>query len=234
MRRSRGSEPTGTTISIGVNPVINGMRRASVLGLTALAGIAATLAGITAASGTESRAEADAPTPPTRNSAPAGNTVAPPGAKTSHLRGWARMYFPAPDNDIQVTVDAHATFDPNGAWRPTRSWGTFRISHRLKMPNGTWFTNWGDLKVDCLTTGGPTATVTGTLTRVTPGGPWEEMLKEHARMGVSFYIAPRGAGPSRIGLSGGPQPGAGELSTCMAPATDAPLIKGGYTLIDKR
>ncbi|QKG20054.1 hypothetical protein [Actinomadura verrucosospora] len=199
--------------------MINATRRASLLGSTAMLGLATTLAaGITTVSAAESRA------------APAGNTV----AKTSHLKGWARMYFPTPDNDIQVTVDAHATFDPRGAWRPTRSWGTFRISHRLKLPDGTWFTNWGDLKVDCLTTGGPTATVTGTLTRITPRGPWEEMLKEHARMGISFYIAQRGAGPSRIGLSGGPLPGEGHLSTCMAPAADAPLIRGGYTLIDKR
>jgi hypothetical protein len=219
---------------MGVDAVINGTRRMTVLGLTAMAGIAASLiAGVTAASGAGTEAATGAPTMPTQNAAPAGNTVAAT-AKTSHLRGWARMYFPAADNDIQVTVDAHATFDPNGAWRPTRSWGTFRISHRLKLPDGTWFTNWGDLKVDCLTTGGPTATVTGTLTRVTSGGPWEDLLKKQVRMGVSFYIAPRGAGPSRIGLSGAPQPGAERLSTCMAPAADAPLIKGRYTLIDKQ
>ncbi|MCP9952932.1 hypothetical protein [Actinomadura madurae] len=170
-------------------------------------------------------AAADAPAPASQSSV---------GVKTSHLEGRARMYFPAPDNDIHVTVNAHAAFDPSGASKPTRSWGTFRISHRFKMPDGTWFTNWGDLTVDCLTTGGPTATVTGTLTRTTPGGPWEEMLKKHERMGVSFYVAGEGAGPSRIGLSGGPGPGDGPLRKCMAPAADAPVLDGGYTLIDKK
>lgn len=154
--------------------------------------------------------------------------------KTAHLKGRATMYFPAPDNDIEITADAHAAFDPNGAWRPTRSWGTFRISHRYKLPDGTWFTNWGDFAVDCLTTGGPTATVTGRLTKVAPGGPWEELLKERTRMGLSFYVAGKGRGPSRIGLSGAPRPGEGELSACMAPAADAPVVKGGYTLVDKR
>ncbi|MFF0523417.1 hypothetical protein ACFYTC_32335 [Actinomadura nitritigenes] len=204
----------------------NGNRRTFALGSAVAIGLAATIVvGITAASQT-GWAAADAPAPAKR----AHSSIPPVGAKATHLKGWARMYFPAPDNDIQVTVDAHATFDPNGAWRPTRSWGTFRISHRFKLPDGTWFTNWGDLKVDCLTTGGPTATVTGTLNRVTPGGPWEDMLKEHTRMGISFYVAGRNAGPSRIGLSGAPLPGEGELSRCMAPAADAPLIKGGYTL----
>jgi hypothetical protein len=203
-----------------------GNRRTFVLGPAVTVGLAATITvGITAASHA-GRAAGDAPAP----AKPAHSSVPPVGPKTSHLKGWARMYFPAPDNDVQVAVDAHATFDPNGAWRPTRSWGTFRISHRLKLPDGTWFTNWGDLKVDCLTTGGPTATVTGTLTRVTPGGPWEGMLKEHARMGISFYVAARNAGPSRIGLSGGPRPGEGQLPQCMAPAPDAPVIGGGYTL----
>ncbi|GAA2440210.1 hypothetical protein GCM10010191_64740 [Actinomadura vinacea] len=196
--------------------MIDRTRRVSVLGLAVTAGLAATL---TAAISAVSWAAADAPAP---------------GVKTSHLKGSARMYFPAPDDDIRVTVDAHATFDPNGASKPTRSWGTFRISHRLKMPDGTWYTNWGDLKVDCLTTGGPTATVTGTLTKVTPGGPWEEMLKDGARMGISFYVAGKGGGPSRIGLSGGPQPGDGQLRKCMAPAADAPLLKGGYELVDKK
>ncbi|GAA1648017.1 hypothetical protein GCM10009733_051410 [Nonomuraea maheshkhaliensis] len=174
---------------------------------------------------------ADGTARPEASAVPSPTTSA---AKTAHLKGRATMYFPAPDNDIEITADAHAAFDPSGAWRPTRSWGTFRISHRYKMPDGTWFTNWGDFAVDCLTTGGPTATVTGRLTKVTPGGPWEELLKDRTRMGLSFYVAGKGRGPSRIGLSGAPLPGEGQLSACMAPAADAPVIKGGYTLLDKR
>ncbi|WP_427891687.1 hypothetical protein ACQHIV_03805 [Kribbella sp. GL6] len=172
-------------------------------------------------------AEAAVPNRP----AAATQTAAVP---TSHLVGTAAMYFPAPDNDIRISVDAHATFNPNGDSRPTRSWGTFRISHRVKMPDGTWYTNWGELTVDCLTTGGPTATVTGILTKVTPGGPWEKMLKRRERMGLSFYVAHKGAGPSRIGMSGGPGPGDGPLRKCMAPAADSPVLEGGYLLIDKR
>ncbi|MEV6232681.1 hypothetical protein AB0L88_32950 [Saccharopolyspora shandongensis] len=210
--------------------MINRTRRMSVLGMAVAVGLTAAL---TDTISMDSWAAADAPASSIPNG-PARTSPATPGVKTSHLNGWARMYFPAPDNDIQITVDAHATFDPNGASKPTRSWGTFRISHRLKMPDGTWFTNWGDLTVDCLTTGGPTATVTGTLTKTTPGGPWEEMLKNHERMGVSFYVAGNGAGPSRIGLSGGPGPEDGPLRKCMAPAADAPVLNGGYTLIDKK
>lgn len=213
--------------------MITWKRRTSVLGMTATAGIAAAL---TATISLNSWAAADTstPTPSPQNDRPAPTAPPATGVKTSQLKGWARMYFPAPDNDVQVTVDAHATFAPHGASTPTKAWGTFRISHRLKMPDGTWFTNWGDLAVDCLTTGGPTATVTGTLTKVTPGGPWEGMLENHERMGISFYVAAKGAGPSRIGLSGGPRPGDGPLRKCMAPAADAPLIKGGYKLVDKK
>ncbi|WP_158587869.1 hypothetical protein [Actinomadura logoneensis] len=204
--------------------MISWNRRSSVLGALGAAGVAAAL---TATLSTNSWAAADAPSP----TAPA---PAASGVQTSHLKGWARMDFPVPDNDIQVTVDAHATFDAHGSSTPTRSWGTFRIYHRAKMPDGSWFTNWGVLAVDCLTTGGPTATVTGTLTKVAPGGPWEGMLRNHDRMGISFYVAGKHGGPGRIGLSGGPGPGDGQLRKCMAPAADARILKGGYTLIDKR
>ncbi|MET7329506.1 hypothetical protein [Nonomuraea sp. NPDC005650] len=83
---------------------MNRTHRAPVLGLTFAVGLASTLA---FASPGASWAADDAPTP------------SPSALKTSRLKGWARMYFPAPDNDIQVTVDAHATFDPNGASMPT-------------------------------------------------------------------------------------------------------------------
>ncbi|MET9343911.1 hypothetical protein [Nonomuraea sp. NPDC003804] len=53
------------------------------------------------------------------------------------------------------------------------------------------------------------------------------------RMGVSFYVAPKGAGPSMIGLAGATAEGEPLLTRCMAPAPDSPVIKGGYTLEEK-
>jgi hypothetical protein len=164
--------------------------------------------------------------------APAEST--PSATTTASIKGWARMDFPAPGNNIQITVDAHGTFTESSPYFPTASGGTFRIYHRIDQPNGgPPLVNWGDFKVDCLTTGGPTATVTGILVRTTPGGPWQDLLDRHARMGVSFYVAGKGGGPSRIGLSGATSPGEPLLTKCMAPAANAAVIQGGYTLKGK-
>ncbi|GGR15264.1 hypothetical protein WEB32_20950 [Streptomyces netropsis] len=153
---------------------------------------------------------------------------------TASIKGWGRMDFPAPGNDVQVTVDAHGTYTKDSPFFPTRSSGTFRVYHRIDQgKDKPPFVNWGDFKVDCLTTGGPTATVTGTLVRTVPGGPWQELADRHARMGVSFYVAGKGGGPSRIGLSGMPTAGEAQIAKCMAPAADSAVIKGGYTLKGK-
>ncbi|MER6945294.1 hypothetical protein ABT294_14825 [Nonomuraea sp. NPDC000554] len=159
--------------------------------------------------------------------------AAAPATTTASIKGSARMYFPAPGNDIRVTVDAHAEFTADSPAFPTRAWGTFRVYHGVDEPGKPHQANWGEVEVDCLTTGGPTATVTGTLVRATPGGPWEDLVKRRVRMGVSFYVAPKGAGPSRIGLAGATPAGEPLLTRCMAPAPDAPVIRGGYVLKDK-
>ncbi|MEV1249677.1 hypothetical protein ACIBO2_37790 [Nonomuraea sp. NPDC050022] len=159
--------------------------------------------------------------------------VSAASATTASIKGWARMYFPAPGNDVQVTVDAHGEFTAESPVFPTRAWGTFRIYHAVKEPGKPPQANWGEVEVDCLTTGGPTATVTGTLVRATPGGPWEDLVRRKVRMGVSFYVAGKGAGPSRIGLSGATLPEQPPLTKCMAPAPNAPVIRGGYVLKDK-
>ncbi|MET9645697.1 hypothetical protein ACFZB6_11125 [Streptomyces syringium] len=52
-------------------------------------------------------------------------------------------------------------------------------------------------------------------------------------MGISFYVADKGSGPSRIGLSGLPKAGETQIAKCMAPAADAAVIKGGYVLQGK-
>ncbi|MEV6039940.1 hypothetical protein AB0L65_53135 [Nonomuraea sp. NPDC052116] len=166
----------------------------------------------------------------------AAASLSPAAADTvsaASIKGSARMYFPAPGNDIRITVDAHGEYTANSPAFPTRAWGTFRIYHAVEEPGKPRQVNWGELEVDCLTTGGPTATVTGTLVRATPGGPWEDLVKRKVRMGVSFYVAGKGKGPSRIGLSGATAPGESPLTKCMAPAPDAPVIRGGYVLKDK-
>ncbi|MEV0324506.1 hypothetical protein ACIBKX_39090 [Streptomyces sp. NPDC050658] len=191
--------------------------------LLALAALATTTAAVTASADTRATAEAT-PRP----------TPKPP---TASLKGQSRMDFPDPagGHDIRVTVDARAVFDPNGASLPTRSWGTFRIYHRIDPTNDRPGTvNWGDFKVDCLTTGGPTATVTGKLVKAAPGGAWEQFLDrpEGVRMGVSFYVPEKstGGGPARIGLSGATAENEPLLTKCMAPAADAAVIDGGYHL----
>ncbi|UNO41043.1 hypothetical protein [Streptomyces sp. MST-110588] len=195
--------------------------------LAATAVVAAT-AGVASAS-TASTAPASEPGEAARASAASGTL-------TSSLKGWGRMDYPDAGHDIQVTVDAHATFKGVGWAEPDRAWGTFRIYHRMPAGKGEQAkVNWGDFKVDCLTSGGPTATVTGRIVH-TGGdvGGWDDYLKRHVRMGISFYVGEgKGSGPSRIGLSGGTKEGEPLLSKCMAPAADSKVIRGGYDLTDK-
>ncbi|WP_406411771.1 hypothetical protein [Streptomyces sp. NBC_01614] len=187
--------------------------------------VMATTAGIASA------ATAPAATPDTTPRASASSA-----ALTSSLKGWGRMDYPDAGHDIQVTVDAHATFKGIGWTKPDKAWGSFRIHHRMPAANGEpEKVNWGDFKVDCLTSGGPTATVTGRLVRTGGNaGAWDDYLKRHVRMGISFYVG-EGAGsvPSRIGLSGGTAAGEPLLSKCMAPAADSKVIQGGYDLTDR-
>jgi hypothetical protein len=50
-------------------------------------------------------------------------------------------------------------------------------------------------------------------------------------MGVSFFVPEQGE--ARIGLSGATKKGEPLLTKCMAPAADARIIDGGYTLRDR-
>ncbi|MEU1820568.1 hypothetical protein ABZ543_36125 [Streptomyces roseifaciens] len=174
---------------------------------------------------------------------PAGAAVATtpapdPGPKrttSSSIQGEARMGYPVDGHDIRVSVDARSTFAQGN--KPLQSGGTFRIFHKVEHPGGEPEVYWGDFKVDCLTTGGPTATVTGTLERTSPGHPWRTHLEPHVRMGVSFYVPEgKGGGPARIGLSGASlkKEKKPPLTPCMAPAADSPVVAGGYTLKDRK
>ncbi|MFE7368252.1 hypothetical protein [Streptomyces anulatus] len=179
---------------------------------------------------------ATASTAPASEPGRTARVAAPSGPLTSSLKGWARMDYPDAGHDIQVTVDAHATFKGVGWAEPDTSWGTFRIHHRMPAAKGEpEKVNWGDFEVDCLTSGGPTATVTGRIVRTGGNvGGWDDYLKRRVRMGISFYVGEgKDSGPSRIGLSGGTEKGEPRLSKCMAPAADSKVIKGGYDLTDR-
>ncbi|QCX76649.1 hypothetical protein C9F11_14900 [Streptomyces sp. YIM 121038] len=165
--------------------------------------------------------------------------TAKPPVVTSVLKGEGRMDYPVRSEDVRIKVDAEAVFPADRPFRPSRTTGTFRIQHSYPARDGKPArTLWGDFKVDCLTTGGPTATVTGILVRTSPGHPWRTALDRHTRMGVSFYV-PGGDGKNaardtaRIGLSGATAKGRPRLTRCMAPAADAAVVDGGYALKDR-
>ncbi|MGX1887391.1 hypothetical protein [Streptomyces sp. NPDC055287] len=73
-----------------------------------------------------------------------------------------------------MSVNARSTYTVGSI--PQHSRGTFRISH---AQDGKLY--WGEFKVDCLTTGGPTATVTGRLVHTSPDHPWLTRLDPHTR-----------------------------------------------------
>ncbi|MFI9720423.1 hypothetical protein ACIHFE_12295 [Streptomyces sp. NPDC052396] len=74
---------------------------------------------------------------PAASAAPADKpTTAVAKATTAGIKGWGRMDWPQPGNDIQVSVDAHGSFDREHPSTPARSWGTFRITHRYNGPAG--------------------------------------------------------------------------------------------------
>ncbi|CAL9403552.1 hypothetical protein SUDANB176_01514 [Streptomyces sp. enrichment culture] len=155
----------------------------------------------------------------------AASTPAPPPTAAVSLQGTARLGYPVAEEEVRVTVDAHAAFGAGSF--PTRSWGTFRISHVVDGRD-----HWGVFEVDCLTSGGPTATVTGRLVRTSPGHVWRRELEPHTRMGVSFHV-PRG-GTARVGLSGATAKGEPLLTRCMAPAADMEVVDGRYSLREAR
>ncbi|MFI9720424.1 hypothetical protein ACIHFE_12300 [Streptomyces sp. NPDC052396] len=80
------------------------------------------------------------------------------------------------------------------------------------------------------------ATVTGTITDAGPY--WKDFLHwkdgKPIRMGVSFYVAGKHAGPSRIGLSGATAKDEPPLTKCMGVAPDSKVVKGGYRIQDNR
>jgi hypothetical protein len=144
-----------------------------------------------------------------------------PAPRTTSVRGTALLANPV-DDEIRFTVDAHAVPDDAGGPIPDRSWGTARLSHRFGQedpPRTIWF----EVSVDCLATGGGTATVTGVIVRTAPGA--EAELGER----LAFSIDDNGPGHrDRVGLAGPPE----TSGRCMAPAAFFAVSEGGYTVRD--
>ncbi|MFP3992422.1 hypothetical protein U9R90_34135 [Streptomyces sp. E11-3] len=157
------------------------------------------------------------------------------GDGVARVHGSGRIaYVYSPDDDIRFTLDARAVpFSqplpglPGGL--PTDARGTVKFSHHVAE---TGVTVAAEARVDCLVTGGRTATLTAVITK-------SDVSEVGKRLGISVYEG-RGGEPDRLGFSWGVantepestddngqvvQPNVG---TCMAPAPFAPVTKGGF------
>ncbi|WP_051167628.1 hypothetical protein [Actinoplanes sp. N902-109] len=145
-------------------------------------------------------------------------TAAAPEPGSGSLHGSGRVVFPpTPADEVWFSVDAHAIYAAaDGGPFPSRSWGTMRVSHRFTDPEpaDVWYT----LTVDCLMTGGHTATVTGIVNAAAPGA--ENLIGQR----IGFSVADLGR-RDEVGF----QVGAGE---CTAPATYFSVVEGGYQVRD--
>ncbi|WP_327063910.1 hypothetical protein OG715_02955 [Kitasatospora purpeofusca] len=157
-------------------------------------------------------------------------------ARPASVSGKARVsYAFSPDDEIWFTVDARAkpysrplpgTKAPDGL--PTDAVGTIHYSHRVAATGVVYN---AVAEVDCLSTGGPVATVTAVVTTSDIGNANE-------RIGLSVYQG-RGRDGDRLGFSWGvanldmgpdQQPYQPVVGTCMAPAPFAPVLRGGFSV----
>ncbi|MFD4909484.1 hypothetical protein [Kitasatospora purpeofusca] len=157
-------------------------------------------------------------------------------ARPASVSGKARVsYAFSPDDEIWFTIDARAkpysrplpgTKAPDGL--PTDAVGTVRYSHRVAATGVVYN---AVAEVDCLSTGGPVATLTAVVTTSDIGNANE-------RIGLSVY---RGSGRDgdRLGFSWGvanldmgpdQKPYQPVVGTCMAPAPFAPVLRGGFSV----
>jgi hypothetical protein len=160
-----------------------------------------------AGAGIQTSARAASPEP-ARNAESSGVRVS--------VQGWGRLYYPAPDEIIQFTVDAHAKNLEDGS--PGAAWGTARISHRRGPVD-----SWAKVAVDCVATGGPVATITGIVIDASPDNQqWRD-----TRLGFSVYD---GGDSDRVGFTGPRQPGDPPLRRCVAIAPTFTVTHGGFTV----
>ncbi|WP_019635065.1 hypothetical protein [Actinomadura atramentaria] len=132
------------------------------------------------------------------------------------MKGSAKIHYAyAPDDDIRFDLDARGFY--------TLAHGTFHFRHTGTLPDGTRTTGeaWGT--IDCLATGGDTATLTGTITRTNPPG-----IMSGA---VGFSVSGSGR-HQRFGFSWGVLPPAAELPRCYAIAPFTTVTSGQFTVRD--
>ncbi|MFE6839144.1 hypothetical protein ACFVFI_30440 [Streptomyces sp. NPDC057705] len=163
--------------------------------------------------------------------APAAPAAAP---KLASVHGGGTIFYPySAKDDIRFTVDAESTpwtrpFPAPGGEKglPTDARGRVTISHYFTE---TGSTATAEAEVDCLVTGGRTATLTAVVKTSNVG--WEGK-----RIGISVQDGQRGE-PDRLGFSWGVanvdvKPDGtvaeGAVGTCMAPAPFTEVTKGGY------
>ncbi|MFD9371394.1 hypothetical protein ACFWA6_27345 [Streptomyces sp. NPDC060020] len=168
--------------------------------------------------------------------APAAPAPAAPAAQAAprlaSVHGGGTILYPyAAKDDIRFTVDAESTpwtrpFPAPGGERglPTDARGRVTISHYFTESG---FTATAEAEVDCLVTGGRTATLTAVVKTSNIG--WDGK-----RIGISVQDGERGA-PDRVGFSWGianvdVKPDGtvaeGTVGTCMAPAPFTEVTKG--------
>ncbi|WP_030713900.1 hypothetical protein [Streptomyces sp. NRRL F-2580] len=160
--------------------------------------------------------------------------AAPAASRLASVHGGGTILYPyAAQDDIRFTVDAESTPwtrplpIPRGEkGLPTDARGRVTISHYFTESG---FTGTAEAEVDCLVTGGRTATLTAVVTTSNVG--WDGK-----RIGISVQDGERGA-PDRVGFSWGianvdVKPDGtvteGTVGTCMAPAPFTEVTKGGF------
>ncbi|WP_371793738.1 hypothetical protein OG285_37760 (plasmid) [Streptomyces sp. NBC_01471] len=174
-----------------------------------------------------------APASPVSYAAPRTHQTSAAG--TARAKGAVRIFYTyAPDDEIRFTFDARAAPYsrpqpglPRGM--PTDARGSIDITHRMTHTGRTSRIK-GD--VDCLITGGRTATFTAVVTEATPdAADWIGK-----RSGIS--VLDSGRRGDRLGFSWAVdfetdaqgQAVQANVGTCMAPAPFAPVTDGGLAV----
>ncbi|MFD8706218.1 hypothetical protein ACFV1W_27050 [Kitasatospora sp. NPDC059648] len=160
-------------------------------------------------------------------------TASAEATATARVSGSARIHYAlSPDDEIRFTVNAEgAPYTrpvpgvPTGL--PTDARGTVHFSHRTASGDFRQ----SDATVDCLSTGGPVATLSAVITK-------SDAMPVGQRIGLSVYDA-HGHGKNRLGFSWGVgnmdldkdgNPYQPVVGTCMAIAPFAPVTAGGFTV----
>ncbi|MFE9637338.1 hypothetical protein [Streptomyces sp. NPDC006463] len=160
--------------------------------------------------------------------------AAPAASKVASVHGGGTIFFPySAKDDIRFTVDAESApwskpYPAPGPEKglPTDARGRVTIYHHSPESGVTAV---GEAEVDCLVTGGRTATLTAVVKSSSVG-------LEGRRIGISVQDGQRGE-PDRLGFSWGivnmdakpdGTPTEGNVGTCMAPAPFTEVTKGGF------